>query len=95
MKTASLVLLSFLLVPLLLFAFGAPTPVAASSGAAFLVARHTLAVQGASHPARNKEQPTAVTLARIQVVPAYPLFGIVGSLILIALVLIFRVYRSI
>lgn len=40
-------------------------------------------------------QPTAVTLARVQVTPAYPFFGIVGSLALIALILIYRVYRSI
>jgi hypothetical protein len=39
--------------------------------------------------------PTAVTLARVQVAPAYPLFGIVGSLALIALILMYRVYRSI
>lgn len=39
--------------------------------------------------------PTTVTLSRIQVAPAYPLYGIAGSLILIALILIYRVYQSI
>jgi len=44
-------------------------------------------------PAGN--HPTVVTLARVQVTPAYPPFGMIGSLILIALILMFRVYRSI
>jgi hypothetical protein len=39
--------------------------------------------------------PTAVTLSRIQASPAYPVFGIAGALVLIALILIYRVYHSI
>jgi hypothetical protein len=48
-----------------------------------------------THGISIEQYPTAVTLARVQVTPAYPLFGIIGSLSLIALIFMYRVYRSI
>lgn len=88
------VILLFFFVPVLFLLFVVPSHAAVSHPSSGTVATTIYSLPHETllfHPVH----PTVVTLARVQVAPAYPLFGIVGSLALIALVLMYRVYRSI